>query len=205
MSRFPAALAAMLACTAAGTAMAQPRPTYLPTRDVTVTYSYSGTGRTAHAPNTMRIAIAAGGTRARIEPEGLPGYMIMDRAHNHLTMVMAAQRMYLDMPGAMDRANEYLLDDRMRFTRDGSDTVAGYRCTIWHMTSDHGSGTGCITDDGVILSGESTSKDGSTAHVVATAVAYGPLDDGLFAPPVGFQRLEIPHMPAGAAGMPPRR
>ncbi len=200
MNRFGIALAALL-CAAPGLAMAQDHPIYLPTRDVTVTYSFSGTGRTAHQPGTLRIAIAAGGTRARIEPDAMPGYMILDRAHNQMMMVLAPQHMYMEMPGAMNRADEYLLNDKMRFARKGSDTVIGYRCTVWEMSSDKGTGTGCITDDGVILRGESTNKDGSTAHVTATAVAYGALSDSLFAPPAGFQRMEIPT----GGGMPPHR
>jgi hypothetical protein len=191
MTRFHAILAVGLICVAPCAGMAQDRPIYLPTHDVTVTYSFSAGGKAAGAPDSVRVAVAAGGERARIEPEGAPGYMVIDRADKQVMMIMTAQRMFMAMPGAMDQVSDYLPNDQMHFTRTGSETVAGYRCTDWTVTGKKGDASGCITDDGVLLRGQAKTRDG-TAHLLATQVSYGALPDSLFRPPAGFQKLEIP-------------
>ena len=191
MKRFHVALAAGLLSATASGAMAQDHPAFVPQRDVTVTYAISGLGKEGNGPTSVRVAVASGGTRARIEPDSLPGYMIMDRTDNRFMMVMAAQRIYMEMPGAMNRADEYMLNDKMHFVRKGRDRVAGYRCTNWDMTSPKMSGSGCITDDGVILRGETQTQDGPV-RIIATAVSYAAVPDNLFRPPAGFQRMEIP-------------
>lgn len=164
-------------------------PAFLPTRDVTVTYSVTGIGRAG--PSEVRVAVAAGGVRARIDAPDLPGYLLIDRAHGQVSMVLEGPRIYVDVPGAMARTEAYLPDRRARFLRLGVDHIAGYRCTAWQMTGPKGDASGCLTDDGVILRGTELSRDGMV-RVVATAVAYGTLPAATFVPPPGFRHLALP-------------
>ncbi len=173
-----------------GPARATPAPRFLPLRDVTVTYAVTGIGR--DGPTQVRVAVAAGGVRARIDAPGLPGYLLIDRARGTVTMVLAAQQLFVDVPGAMARTEAYMPDPHADFLREGVDHIAGYRCTAWQMTGPKGDATGCLTDDGVILRGAERSR-GGMVRLVATSVVYGALPAALFSPPPGFQHLALPH------------
>jgi len=191
------ALAGLTAVVLAATpAVAQERPAFAPTRDVTVDYAIDNKSAPAGQPRTMKMSIAAGGTRMRIEAQGAPGYMIMDRANNRMIMVMVQQHAYREIPTDPTRANTFLLNDKMGFTRKGTDTVAGQACTVWEVRRDKGTGTACITDDGVLLRGDSDTGQG-TSHITATKVSYETLADSVFQPPPGYQKMEMPAMPPG--------
>ncbi|MCW3474974.1 DUF4412 domain-containing protein [Limobrevibacterium gyesilva] len=190
--------AVVLVGTSLQAAAAQDHPPFEPTRDVTVDYVTDARSRAPNMPNTMRIYLAAGGKRMRMEAPGMPGYMLMDRAASRVVMVMAEQRMYTEIPLDPSRTAMLTLNDKMAFTRKGTDTVAGLRCTVWEVRKDaaHG-GTACIADDGVVLRGESSEGGGAPTHVTATAVSYATLPDSVFQPPADFRKLELP------AGMTP--
>jgi hypothetical protein len=180
---------------AATPVMAQERPAFAPTRDVTVDYTIDSKAA-AGQPRTMQMSIAAGGTRMRIEMQGAPGYMIMDRANNRMIMVMEQQHAYREIPTDPARANTFLLNDKMGFARKGTDTVADQTCTVWEVRRDKGTGSACITDDGVLLRGDSDMGQGSS-HMVATKVSYGTLADSVFQPPPDYQKMQMPAMPPG--------
>jgi hypothetical protein len=190
----PAAAAAAVALT--GVAMAQDMPPTQPTRDAAVTYK--STGRKAE--HTMLIRYAASGLM-RMEMSGMNGgYAVIDRKAQKATMVMPEQRMYMELASSQIPQPGAMPDKDAKFTRKGSETIAGQSCTIWDYTSSHGTGSGCITADGVML--RATGKDG--AGLEATNVSYDPQPDSAFVPPAGFHRMEMPG--AGApGGIPPAR
>jgi hypothetical protein len=190
-----------------GLAAAQEHPPLVPAKDVTVEYHYKSVPTGAPAQEGQsRISTAADGKRMRVEGFVPSGYMIMDRANSRTIMVMNTQHMYIEMPFDPARAGPLMLRDNMKFARKGSDTVAGVRCTVWDIQGDQGSGTGCITDDGVLLRAESNGRNGQV-QMTATAVKYGALTDDLFQPPAGYQKLQTPTMPPGAGrpAMPPQQ
>jgi hypothetical protein len=116
------------------TGYAQPaHPPFAPTRDVTVTYALSGHVGAQHGPDSVRIAIAAGGARARIEPTGFPAYLLADRATGRMLVVIDSLGAFSELRGSMAEAEKFLPSERMRFSRAGSDTLLGRRCTIWDM------------------------------------------------------------------------
>ena len=180
---------------AAAPAVAQERPLFAPTRDVTIDYSVDGKGPGANQPRSIKMSISAGGARMRIEGQGAPGYMIMDRAGGHTTMVMEQQHAYADMPTSPAMANMFAFSDKTGFARKGSDTVAGQSCTVWEVHRDTGTGTACITADGLLLRGDSA--DGNS-HLIATKISYGSLPDSVFQPPTGYKKMDIPAMSQGA-------
>lgn len=171
---------------------AQPaHPPFAPTRDVTVTYALSGHVGAARGPDSVRIAIAAGGARARIEPIGFPAYLLAERARGHVVAVIDSLRAFSELRGSMAEAEKFLPNATMRFTRVGSDTLLGRRCTIWDMRGAGVTGRGCITDDGVILRGEAHWQDGD-GRVQATDIDDAPLPTSTFEVPAGMRRLDLP-------------
>ena len=55
-----------------------------------------------------------------------------------------------------------------------------------------GSGTACVTADGVILSGRGGDTKGHTGSIVATSVAFSPQPSAMFSPPPDFHHVELP-------------
>jgi len=184
---------------AASPVLAQERPMFAPSRDVTIDYTIDSKAAGPKQPKSIKMSIAAGGTRMRIEGQGTPGYMIMDRASGRTVMVLEQQHAYTDMPTSPAMANMFVFNDKMGFVRKGNSTVAGLSCTVWDVHRDNGSGTACITDDGLLLRGDSA--DGNS-HMIATKVSVGSLPDSVFQPPPGYRKMDVPAM-AGRPGMQP--
>ena len=168
-------------------------PPYLPTRDVSVTYRIQADGMPGgEGPHNVKLSYLAATGRARIEQSDGPGYLIVDRAAGHAVMVMEPMQIYIDMPFDARTGSALLLNDRMRFTRAGSDRVAALPCTLWDVASDKTKARLCITDDGVILSGEGSDPIRGAGRMTATSVSYAALPAALFNPPAGFHRMDMP-------------
>jgi uncharacterized protein DUF4412 len=183
-------------------AAAQVRPQYLPTRDVAVEYRLESNSHPG-APRTLRIIYAANGERMRVEA-GRDGYSIIDRVNGRMMIVMAGQKSYLELKFNPEKQRNFLLSDKVRFARLGSDTVAGLPCTLWQVEADKHSGTACLTADGVMLRGEAPNEDKMSGRIVAVAVNYGPQPPSLFTPPAGYSRLAMPRLPPGMVPGVPR-
>ena len=192
--RLPLALAALLAVPVA--VQAQDRPPMSPTKDATIDYRVEGANG---GPRSMRMFLAAGGKLMRIEMPGQPGYMIMDRNASRMLIVMADARRYMERPLTGDQQTAFDMSNGQNFARKGTETIAGVRCTVWESTGEQ-TGSGCVTDDGLVLRGESTTPDGMRSRLVAPAVKVAPLGAETFQPPAGFAKMEMPAMPGG---MPP--
>ena len=143
-------------------------------------------------PHNIKLSYLAAAGRARIEQSDGPGYLIVDRAAGHAMLVMEPMQSYIDMPFDARTGSALLLDDRMRFTRAGSDRVAELPCTLWDVASDKTKARLCITDDGVILRGEGNDPTRGAGRMTATSVSYVALSAALFSPPAGFRRMEMP-------------
>lgn len=178
-------------------AVAQDRPPAMqPTRDVAVTYRTNG-------GETVRMAWQANANRMRMDMPAQSAAMIVDMGARTAIMVMEPQRMAMRM--AFDPSNlpfnPGAPDPSTRFVREGTATVAGLTCTNWRMEGGpHGTGSGCITADGVMLRGSGQSG-GNAGSIEATEVRYGPQDPARFQVPAGFQTMDMGNL--GAGGMPP--
>jgi hypothetical protein len=183
-----AALSALVLPSASvGSAWAADRPPFPPTRDVSVTYHVNA--KAAGAPETATLAFSA--ELQKLHAEGGPGAMIIDLPQQSVVVMIAAAHIAMRMPAG--RAIDRILDlgTHGEAQRVGSDRVAGYRCTIWRFTGRDGSGTACVTDDGVPLRGEGSDGRGSGAFE-ALAVTYGAQPASLFEVPPGYKRMELP-------------
>ena len=196
----PALVAGLLATLPAA---AQDRPTFFPTRDVSVTYRASG-GQ--EGVTEMRMSYLTAEKKLRVDLPGGIGWSIVDQPAQKMTMVMDAQRMIMEMPaqaaGPGARNMFAQPSETARFTRGASATVAGVLCTSWRYEDGPSRGEACVTADGVML--RSTGSNGGQGGTLeATAVAYGPQDPARFRPPAGYQVMQMPSGMGG--GRPPAR
>ena len=167
-------------------AMAQEAPRLFPSRDVAVTYRVTSGG----PMQEIAIAWAAAARLMRIELPDM-GYTIADFAGQKGFMVMQIpQPMVMDIPMAQAAAHMRALETA-RFTRLGADRVAGISCTNWRHESMQGSGTGCFTDDGVMLRSQG-SAPGVQGALEALRVTYGAQDVSRFQRPAGAPSMQMP-------------
>lgn len=184
-----------LGCLLAGAADAeQDRPLLLPSRAVTVDYSVEPD----HRPEQqMQVAFAAGGTHMRVDASSAPGTLLIDRERRQAMLLFPPAHMFTVLPGKAQEVDEFLLNDRMHFTREGSAVVAGLACTVWGVRSEKGVARACVTADGVVLRAEGTDPKGRHGSLRATRVDYAPLPDTYFEVPPGYQEVRLPR---GALG-----
>lgn len=177
-------------------AQAQDRPQIFPARDVAVTYRVAGGG--ADGEVTMIWSAAQRLMRMNM-PEGA-GYMVADHQNQRGFMVMEAMRMIMDVP--MQQAAGYQKEfENARFTRGGSERIAGTECTVWRYQGQAQSGEACITADGVMLRANGSAQ-GQQGRMEATRVVYAPQDPSLFRRPQGYQTMQAPVMPPGMGERP---
>ncbi len=200
-----------LACALPGAAWAQTQavhPLFLPTRDVSVTYSV-GAGPGQPAQLTHMYYTTANGGMLRIDTPNGAGFTVLDRAHNSQMLVITAKRIYATMPLPPGTADGFILNDTMTYTREGQQTIAGYGCTSWKVATPGTNGQACVTNDGVLLSGSGGQPGGPQTQLTASVVAYAPQSPGLFTPPPGFKYISQQQMqqmlapPGGYGGPPP--
>lgn len=174
-------------------AAAQDRPVLFPTRDVAITYRASGGGG---GQQTITMAWLAAAQSMRMDMPGM-GWMVADHRSQRGFMVMEQQRMVMDLP--MEQAmRQYGPGPSARFTREGTDRVAGVPCTIWRFEEGQNRGRACLTQDGALLRGEGGGPQGE-GRIEATSVQYAPQDPARFARPQGYQTMQMPQgMPPGA-------
>ncbi len=192
------AVALAAAPVAAAPAAAQDRPPFPPARDAAVTYRvWDGRGRPGEARVAWSAALralraeAAGPAAATTAPGGVPlppgARLVVDLRAGRAFAAEDRSGLVLELPrlaAAARRGERALAGARVR--RLGADRVAGQPCTAWRVEpADGGRGRpvhACLTADGVPLR---LREEGGAARAEAVAVAYGPLDPALFAPPRG--------------------
>jgi hypothetical protein len=183
----PGILAALLM---AATPVAE-RPTYLPTRDVAVTYQVTGEKLTA--PQTIEAHFSAAANKLRLDDPALAGYAVIDRAAARITVVLTQARAFTVLPFDADR---FILDQSATFTRTGTSDVDSLHCTTWKIVTTTASGSVCLTNDGILLRGSFHDEHGGSGGLEATDVTYSPQPAGLFNPPAGFLKMNLNlHLP----------
>ena len=187
------AACALVATEAGGTeAWAQDRPPMAATRDATV--GYKTTGR--EAGHAMEISYGAASGLMRIDNPTIGGYAIVDRKGRRVTMVMTEMRMFMEMAASGMPGQPALPEEDAKFTRKGTETIAGQTCTVWDFAAANGTGSVCMTTEGILL--RARTSDGSGME--ATKVTYAAIPAGNFSPPAGFTKMDMGAL-GGAAGM----
>lgn len=180
-------------------AAADPPPRVLPSRDVAATYRLAGPAADAlpgGAPGLLRLSWDADGERLRAEADGRAQVAVVDLRAGAANIMDPGLRTALALPVA-DIAAVTLRGARL--TRRGEATVAGLPCTTYAVTAQRGTGTVCLTDDGVALSGQGV-VNGRNGSFTATVVTYGAQPDVLFRVPAGYLRLDVGGLNLGLLG-----
>jgi hypothetical protein len=184
-------------------AVALAQPVVEPTRDVMVTYHITGNqmGRPGDPKiDTIKMGYSAGGNRTWIEPAGSSMRMIADKSAGRMFVIMLDKQVYMEMPYDPHKAMTFSAENA-KFSRTGTATIAGIGCTMYDVQGQKENGTACLTDDGVLL--KAVTKDPQHPHTLeATAVQYGSQPASAFAPPDGFQKMDMAKM-MGQQGRPP--
>jgi len=192
-------LAAMGACAAlpAGAesgAWTGGRPLLAPTHPVTIDYLV-----TTRDGGTIdvHVAILAGGARLRVTSPELPTMFLVDRAAGIAQVVLPVLRAYSTVDIRKYDPEQHELRAAV-FTHRGQSRIAGRACTQWQASSPEGSGSACITADGILLEGELTSaRHGAVARVIASRVQDGAPPPGEFDVPEGFSESPFRLDPKG--------
>lgn len=194
-------LPAIALIAAALPAAAQDRPPLHPTRDVSISYRFEGAApQGIPAPaGEMRLSWLNAEQKMRMDPPGGQGWMVTDTRSGTSFMVQDQARMVMQMPRDASMPAPGLPPPGMTFTRGGTETLLGYRCTVWTMKSPDGDGEACVTDDGVMLRSRGTVQ-GHTGGMVATQVTYAAQDPARFQAPQGYQSMQMPGAPGGPGG-----
>ena len=193
----------LAACLTAFPAVAQDRPTVLPTRDVSVAYRANSPGGTAE----MRISWLVARGMMRVDmPGGMLGWLLVDLNGKTGVMVMEAQRMVMDLPAGQIPPGAAGGSPNARYPREAGARVANLDCTNWRVEDQGETARVCLTAEGVMLRAENLSGPPQSRGVLeATAVTFGAQDPARFQRPTGDQSFQMPGgLPPGMApGMAP--
>ncbi|HEY4251694.1 MAG TPA: DUF4412 domain-containing protein [Roseomonas sp.] len=183
-------------------AVAQPAPPSLfPTRDVAVTYRTSGAPH--GVPQEVQMAWLVSGHLMRVDlPAGAQagpmagGWMLLDQRNNRAQVVMEHQRLVMQVDGrTMPGGQGFNPSPNARFTREGTERVAGTNCTTWRVEDAGHAARACLTEDGVLLRVQNDAQPGQVLE--ATRISYGAQDPARFQVPAGFQPLDVTRMLQG--------
>lgn len=92
--------------------------------------------------------------------------------------------------GAAARAFGVDPADEARAKKTGTDEVAGEKCAVWEIAAEaegEAAGSACIARDGIPL----RMTSGGQTVMQAKSIARGPQDPALFAPPAGYEIVDM--------------
>jgi hypothetical protein len=169
-------------------AFAEQRPAFLPLRDVVVNYTLSVPGR----PDAQyQLSYSAAGQLARVDDPVRGIYALANLPAGTAELVVPALHSIVTAPDVAGITGEIYSAGGARFTPLGHGNFAGLACEKYLILSTSGSGTACLTPDGVALYFNGKDAHGS-AEVTATAVSYAPQAAATFAAPDGFGAINLP-------------
>ena len=176
--------------------------------------------------NNATMTYSSGQGMVRLDIGGQRGSMmtILDPAKNTMTVVMAAQKMYMvrPMPDVKDMPASDDADAQINNTGK-TDVIAGVKCEIWSGKSSHGNFEICAARDmGAFFVGMGGRSEppawakqlkgnffplrvidakGETV-LLATKIEKKKFDASYFAVPADYKKMDMPPMP-GMGGAPP--
>ncbi len=182
-----------------GPAFAQPKPTLPPVRDMAVTYRAEGAAADivpgARGDGAVRLLWSAAGQMLRVEADGRPQSLLVDLGRQQAHVIDTGLRSAVLLP-VRSRDLDALTLQGAKTTKRGEERIAGLGCTVWDVESAHGTGTVCITADGVPLRATGI-YDGHRGSFTATSVSLTPQPADRFKVPAGYFSLDLP----GLAGL----
>lgn len=177
-------LAAFIVC-----GLAHAAPPFLPTRDVTVDYAVDISGQT---PQSVNVAFEAADQRARIDLISSGVFILADLPAGRAQMVVPALHALVKAPDISALTLVLAQAGEARFTPLRAGRYAGRDCETYLVLDPHnGTGTACLTPDGVILHFSGHNERGAI-EATAQSVDFADAQSALFLPPDGFARLDLP-------------
>ena len=169
-------------------AQADTRPEFLPSRDVAITYHLAAPGG---PDGSYQLPYDAADERARVDNPAQGDYVLVDLLAGTAQLVVPPLHAIVNAPDLSNLTQQVMDADNARFTPLGPGHYAGLACEKYLVLNHQGSGTACITPDGVILHFAGSDSHGS-ATITATAVTYGPQPADAFTQPDGFSQITLP-------------
>lgn len=185
----------LMAIATATPALAEDAPLMKPSRDVAVEYQLIGRHSGPTGGGSLHMYYSAATNRTRWDSPNGNAYLIRDPGAATVTTVMIQKHVYSERHSTAG-INGPFVTLPSQLVRVGTDTVAGLRCTLYDGNVNNNAGQACLTDDGVMLRGQSSDST-HPSGIVATKVTYGDQPAALFAPPPDFTKFEPPKGPAG--------
>lgn len=205
-------LAATLASTLAWAApvTAAPLPVLFPTHDVAVTYLVRGSLDPHGQRRTLRVTARwnAAAERLRLSAgAAAQGYdLLVDFPRQRMMAVNPAAQLAMQLPMAVPvRPGAYTPPPGDRVRATGTETILGRPCTDWSWHGARGSGTACVTADGLILRAQGHGAGNGVAPqgiALAVAVRDGPEPLALFRLGPGVHRIDLSHIQLGSGPSP---
>ena len=164
-----------------------------PARDVAVTYRLDGAAADilpGGPVGALRLFWDAAGQRMRLEADGRPQTLLVDLRARGAQIVDSGLRSYVALP-VRDAEMQAITLSGAQMTRQGAETIATLACTVWAVQSPRGTGTVCLTADGVALRATGD-VDGRRGGFTATDVRYAAQPARLFQVPAGYMSFSIP-------------
>lgn len=192
-----AALALLAALPATAQQQQQDRPPLYPSRDVSVAYRAEGG---PEGPAEIRISWLNAERKLRTDMPGGQGWQVVEVGTGRVFIVNDAERSVMRLPPAPPGALSQH-SPSARFTRGGTETILGQRCTLWRFQDGQDQGEACLTADGVMLRSRATAGGGEGAgSMTATDISLGAQDPARFRAPAGYREVPLPPAPPGAPG-----
>ncbi|WP_421994942.1 hypothetical protein [Roseococcus sp.] len=167
-----------------GAVAAEDIPSLFPERDVAITYRSTGVDS---PPVEVSMSWMAARRLLRIDTPGV-GWSVADQAGGTGFIVMEDAKRVVDMPSGVLR-RQLGPTAEARFTREGTENIAGLSCTIWRYQDLGSEGRVCVTSDGVLLRSQGAVA-GIPSGMDAVRVTYGAQDAARFGLPEGYQRVQ---------------
>jgi hypothetical protein len=182
------ALASLLTALLFGQAQAADRPEFLPRHDLAATYVLAAPGR---PDATYQLRYDAAGERARINDPLRGLTVLVDLPTGRAVLVVPALHALVDAPDISGLAAQIRDAGGARFLPVGPGRYAGLACDTYEVLAAAGSGTACLTPDGVVLHFAGRDAHGA-ASVTAISVRYEHQPEEYFAVPEGYSRVTLP-------------
>lgn len=177
----------LLGLLSAGPAVAA--PVFLPARDVSISYELSTPGQ---ATQDYTLDYNAASELARVENPAQGGiYYLLNLPQGQAQVIVPALHAIVQAPDFSSLTSMIFNADNANFTPLGRGNYAGMACQKYLVLNTQGSGTACITPDGVILHFSGHDAHGS-ADITAHAVTFTPEPAQNFAAPSTFSNVTLP-------------
>jgi YD repeat-containing protein len=169
-------------------AQAATHPAFLPAQDVLASYVVAASGRPAA---TYDLEYDAADQRARIVDPARGLVLLVDLPTGQAELVVPALHAVVEAPDISDLAKQVENADGAKFLALGPGHYADLACEKYEILARQGSGTACLTQDGVILHFAGRDAQGAASiTAISVAMAHQPRED--FATPDGYSRMVLP-------------